>query len=489
MGTRGSRSAQYRGLAPSLRESGLRECEGRVRREDPPARVPRSEPKASEAEMGTQVWPEAGLPADARRIVVARAVRGLADGCVSVLLPAHLLAIGLDAFAVGLVATATLLGSALATLAVGFGAARLPTRGVLLAGSVLMAATGVGFASITALAPLLVVAFVGTLNPSSGDVSFFLPVEHALLARLVPESRRTSTFARYATAGALAGALGALAAGLPDLLAELGIASRATTLRAGFGLYGLAALALAALYQGLRLPPDTRSPIPDPTSEPRPVQRAASGARSAGEARAESAGQAERSGGLRESRGRVLGLAALFSIDAFGGGLVVQSLLALFLFRRFGLSLGDASLLFFATGLGSALSQLAAPALARRIGLVRTMVLPHLVANACLAAVPFATSLPLALALLGLRSLLSTLDVPARSAYVMSIVTPPERPAAASVTSVPRSLASAAAPVLAGWLRARATFGWPLLLAGLLKGGYDLLLLAAFGRVRPRDEV
>jgi len=396
------------------------------------------------------------LPAGARRIVVARAVRGLADGCVSVLLPAHLLALGLDAFAVGLVATATLLGSALETLAVGFLASRLPARGVLLAAAVLMAATGVGFAGLSALVPLLVVAFLGTLNPSSGDVSLFLPVEHALLARLVPEARRTAAFARYATAGALAAALGALAAGLPDLLSALGLASRTATLRAGFGLYVLAALALAALYQGLRIPPEPPSTRP--------------------------------AAPLGVSRRRVLGLAALFSVDAFGGGLVVQSLLALWLFQRFGLSLGDASLLFFATGLCSALSQLAAPALARRIGLVRTMVLPHLVANACLAAVPFAGSLPLALGLLGLRSLLSQLDVPARGAYVMSIVTPPERPAAASVTAVPRSLAAAAGPVLAGLLLAGTSFGWPLLLAGLLKGGYDLALLAAFGRVRPRDE-
>ena len=403
-------------------------------------------------------WQQRGLPPGARRIVIARALRGLADGCVSVLLPAHLLALGFDAFAVGAIATATLLGSALTTLAIGLGAGRLPPRGVLLAGAVLMAATGVGFAGLREFAPLLVVAFLGTLNPSAGDVSLFLPIEHALLARLAPESRRTALFARYATAGALAAALGALAAGLPDLLAELGVAPRATLLRAGFGVYVLAALGLAALYQGLRMPPD-RTPAAE-AAHP----------------------------GLGPSRGRVLALAALFSVDAFGGGLVVQSLLALWLFQRFGLSLGDASLLFFVTGLGAALSQLAAPALARRIGLVRTMVFPHLVANACLVALPFAASLPLAIALLGLRSLLSSLDVPARSAYVMAIVTPPERAAAASVTAVPRSLAAAAGPALAGFLLAGASFGWPLLLAGLLKAGYDLGLLAAFGRVRPRGE-
>lgn len=395
----------------------------------------------------------AALPPHTRRIVVARAVRGFADGAVSVLLPAHLLALGHGAFAVGAISTATLVGSALLTLAIGLGARRLPVRGALLAGALLMAGTGVGFAGLRDFAPLLVVAFVGTLNPSSGDVSLFLPLEHALLARLAPEARRIDVFARYATAGALAAALGALAAGLPDLLAWLELVPRAAGIRAGFGLYVLAGLALAALYQGLRLPPE---PVGTAPSAP-----------------------------LGPSRGRVLGLALLFSLDAFGGGLVVQSLLALWLFQRFGLSLGDASLLFFVTGLGAAFSQLAAPALARRIGLLRTMVLPHFVANACLVAVPFAPSLPLALLLLVARSLLSSLDVPARSAYVMAIVTPPERAAAAGVTNVPRSLAAAAGPALAGWLLAGTSFGWPLLIAGLLKGGYDLVLYAFFRPVRP----
>jgi MFS family permease len=398
-----------------------------------------------------------GLPPDARRIVAARAIRGLADGCVSVLLPAHLLALGHGPEAVGWIASATLLGSALLTLAVGFGAARLPLRGALLAATVLMAATGVGFAGLRDLAPLLLVAFVGTLNPHAGDVSVFLPLEHALLARLAPEAGRTTLFARYATAGALAMALGALAAGLPDLLARLGWLPHAAGLRAGFGLYVLAALASAALYQGLRLP-----------AEPAGAPAAA----------------------LGPSRRRLLALAALFSLDAFGGGLVVQSLLALWLFGRFEVSLGVASLVFFASGLLGALAQLGAPALARRIGLVPTMVFPHLVANACLAGLAFAPNLGVALALLGVRSLLSTFDVPARSAYVMSVVTPAERAAAASVTSVPRSLAGAAGPALAGWLFAASSFAWPLLLAGLLKGAYDLALLAAFGRARahgPRD--
>jgi predicted MFS family arabinose efflux permease len=181
-------------------------------------------------------------------------------------------------------------------------------------------------------------------------------------------------------------------------------------------------------------------------------------------------------------------LAALFSLDAFGGGLVVQSLLALWLYQRFELSLAQAGTIFFWTGLLSAGSYLVAVRIARRIGLVNTMVFTHLPANACLVAIPFVPDLHWALALFMVRAALSQMDVPTRSSYVMAIVTPAERPAAASVTSVPRSLAAAAGPALAGWMFAQSPFGWPLVVAGALKIAYDLMLLAAFYRIRPPEE-
>jgi predicted MFS family arabinose efflux permease len=184
----------------------------------------------------------------------------------------------------------------------------------------------------------------------------------------------------------------------------------------------------------------------------------------------------------------VLTLAALFSLDAFAGGLVVQSLLALWLFERFGLSLATAGAIFFWTGVLSALSYFAAAWIAERIGLINTMVFTHLPANLCLALVPFAPSLPLAIALLLVRSALSQMDVPTRTSYVMAVVAPEERPAAASVTSVPRSLAAAASPTLAGAMLAASGFGWPLVLAGGLKAVYDLLLLVMFRNVRPPEE-
>jgi MFS family permease len=181
-------------------------------------------------------------------------------------------------------------------------------------------------------------------------------------------------------------------------------------------------------------------------------------------------------------------LAALFSLDSFGGGFFVQSLLALWLFEHFGLSLTAAGSLFFWSGLLSAFSYPVAVRLARRIGLVNTMVFTHLPSNVCLMLVPFAPTLGIAIALLLIRSTLSQMDVPARTSYVMAVVSPPERLAAASITSAPRSIAGAASPILAGYLLGLSSFGWPLMIGGGLNSLYDLLLLFMFRKVRPPEE-
>jgi MFS family permease len=389
--------------------------------------------------------------------VAARSLRGFADGLVSVVLAAHLTALGLSAGEIGAVATATLLGSAALTLAVGLGAGRVPPRRVLLAACALMAATGLGFAGLSSFAALLVLAFVGTLNPSSGDVSVFLPTEQAWLAGSVAAERRTALFARYNLLGALFGALGALASGVPEWVSvRLGVGAGAA-LRACFLAYAALALAQALLY--LRLP-GAAPPPPGP--------------------------QAARRAPLVRSRRVVLELTALFGLDSFGGGFVVQSLLALWLLRRFELSLAEAGTFFFATGLASAVSQMASPWLAARIGLVRTMVYTHLPANALLVAAAFMPTAGAALACLLARMLFSQLDVPARQALVMGLVPPEERAAAAGLTNVPRSLASALSPLLAGLLLERTSFGWPLVAGGLLKILYDGLLLWRFRSLEPQ---
>ncbi|MBX3607455.1 MAG: MFS transporter [Piscinibacter sp.] len=393
----------------------------------------------------------AGVDPAAAPLLVARALRAVGDGYMAVLLPAYLLAIGLDTLQVGIVSTATMLGSALATLAVGAWGHRFAGQRLLRGAALLMAATGLGFALSTAYAPLLLVAFVGTLNPSAGDVSVFLPLEHARLAGAARGSARTALFARYSVLGALCAAVGALAAGLPDGLAGAGLFDRVNALRGMFVLYGLIGLVVFTLYR--------RAPV----------------AAAAPEAPAAPLGP---------SRAIVVRLAALFSVDAFAGGLVVNALLSLWLLQRFGLSLAQAGVYFFWAGLLSAASQFAAPKVAERIGLLNTMVFTHIPANVCLILAALAPSLPLALGLLFVRSALSQMDVPTRTAFVMAVVTPAERSAAASFTAVPRSLAAALSPTLSGALFAAGWIAAPLVACGALKIGYDLVLWRAMRRYR-----
>ena len=390
------------------------------------------------------------------RILAAKGLRAIGDGYVSILLPVYLLQLGCTPLQVGILASATLLGSGVLALAAGLYAHRFHYRSLLLAATLLMAATGLGFAFVGDFWPLLIIAFVGTLNPSSGDVSVFLPLEHSLMARFVTDRDRTAVFARYSLVGSIAAATGSLAAGLPGVIASQWGWPPREALQAMFVLYALTAVAIAAVYAGL-----PRAPAGEARVAPAPLTR---------------------------SRRRVFTLAALFSVDSFAGGLVVQSLMALWLFQRHGLSAAATGTIFFWTGLLSAASFLIAVRIARRIGLVNTMVFTHIPANVCLVCVPFADSLAVVMALLMVRALLSQMDVPTRSSYVMAIVLPEERPAAASITSVPRSLASAVSPFLAGWMLGASPFGWPLVAAGALKIAYDVALLTAFRKIRPPEE-
>ena len=390
------------------------------------------------------------------RILLAKALRGLGDGFVSLLLPLYLLDLGFSPLQVGVIATATLLGSGVLTLGVGLHAYRWHQRTLLLAASLLMAGTGLGFANVAGFWPLLVIAVVGTLNPSGGDVSVFLPLEHAVLSHSAGDKERTAIFARYSLVGTLAAGVGSLGAALPAIVAHAAGISMRASLQWMFVLYAVLGLLVALVYRGLPRRGTTDAPV---VAAP-----------------------------LREARKRIIVLAALFSLDAFGGGFVVQSMVALWLYQRFGMSLEVTGVIFFWTGMLTAVSYLVAVRIAKRIGLVNTMVFTHLPSSVCLILIPLVPDVSYAIALLLIRSALSQMDVPTRSSYVMAIVPPAERPAAASMTSVPRSLASAASPVLAGYLLSVSTFGWPLIVAGGLKIVYDLLLLAFFRKVRPPEE-
>jgi MFS family permease len=398
-----------------------------------------------------------GLTGDVRRLLAGKGVRAFADGAVAIILPTYLLQLGYSPFEIGIVITSTLLGSALATLAVGFLAHHYSRRWLLWVACVLMAATGIGFALTHQYWPILVIAFLGTLNPSSGDVSLFLPIEQTMLAETTKSSQRTAVFARYSLAGTLMGAVGTLAASLPSVVERQFGLSSLTALQLAFWGYG--AIGLFALLLYWPLSPSVEAM---PADAPKTV--------------------------LSKSRGIVLGLAALFSLDAFAGGFAVQSLLTLWLYEAYHLSTATAAAILFWAGICTAISVLLSVPLAERFGLINTMVFTHLPANAFLILVPFAPNLTIAISLLLARSALSQMDVPARTSYVMAVVTPAERPAAASLTAVPRSLATALSPVIAGYLLTISTFGWPLIICGGLKAIYDLLLLWRFRRVNPEHD-
>jgi len=372
--------------------------------------------------------------ADVVSLYAARAARGFGDGFAAIILPAYLLEIGFNPFQIGVVATAALLGSAATTLVV----------------------TGIAIPSVQHLAFIAVVAFIGTINPTTGDIGVHVPLEQAALAHRASDKERTHVFARYSLIGALSIAGGALAAGAPDLLVSFG-AGKIGALQAMF--YAYAALGLVGAWFYSRLP------------------RA--------EVKEETAPQAT---ALGPSRRTVYKLAALFSLDSFAGGFTVQSLMALWLFERFDLSLAAASAFFFWSNVLTAFSYPVAARLGRRFGLVNTMVFTHIPSSVCLILAAFSPNLTVVLALLLVRSALSQMDVPTRTSYVMAVVTPAERTAAASMTAVPRSLASAVSPALSGALLSTAFAGLPLIICGVLKIVYDLSLLFSFRHIKPPEE-
>jgi len=400
------------------------------------------------------------LPADnahdAAILIAARGSRGLIDGLVATILPTYLVLLGFSSTRIGAVITAMLLGSAAMTLALGFIGYRMDPTTLFRFAALLMVLTGVGFIYFDTFWPIMIVGLFGTLNPSSGDVSIFLPMEQSRLSSTTSDANRTALFARYTLVGFVAAALGSLFAGGPEWLAQSTIVSEAVAYRLVFVIYGFLGIVIYVLYSRLHEVPKTSS-----AHQPQP---------------------------LGESRKKVMHLAVLFSLDSFGGGFVIQALVVLWLQRKFDLSLVVAGTIFFWTGLLSGLSGLVAVRIAQRVGLIRTMVLTHIPANIFLITAVFMPNVWLAVVFLVARSALSQMDVPTRTSYVMSIVSPGERAAAASITNVPRSLAGALPPLAAGWMLDHTTFGWPLLIGGATKIVYDLLLLRNFRHVRPPEE-
>ena len=400
---------------------------------------------------------------DARLIVTARALRSYAYGMLAVALGIALSAEGFSPAAIGALITVSLVGDFCGTYLIGVFADRWGRRRTLVALALVLALTGVIFGLVHAYPLLFVAAFFGTLGTTGSETAPFLPIEQAMLPQIAAPERRTDLFARYNLIASFALALGALTAGLPDLLAQRGLPLVAGV-RILFGIYVLCGLGAALLASRLSSS----------------VEALASGGGA-------SPGSWHRLvPPLGRSRVIVLRLAALFSVDALAGGLIVQSLMALFFHLRYGVPLAPLAALFFAANTLSALSFLAAARLARRFGLLNTMVFSHLPSNLLLALVPLMPTFVLAAVVLLVRQLLSQMDVPTRQAYTMALVAPGEQTAAASVTSLARSAGSAASPVVSGVLLQGPllVFGLPFVAAGALKAAYDLTLWRLFRNVK-----
>ena len=383
-------------------------------------------------------------------------LRSLAYGFLSVILGLYLDAIGLSPTAIGWVFTAALAGGAVMTIIITAIADSFGRKSLLIVGALLMALAGWAFAVSDNPILLMLAAIFGTISPSGKEVGPFLSLEQAILPQATSDQNRPAVFSAYNLVGSFAGALGALTVSLPSLFPLTAIAGYKFLI---WG-YVASALLLAALFTLL-------SPAVEATKNIQPTERKV---------------------GLRKSRAIVARLAGLFALDAFAGAFIVQSIVAYWFFLRYQTDLNALGGIFFGTNILAALSFLAAPAIARRFGLLNTMVFTHLPSNILLLLVPLMPNVDWAVAVLLLRHLLSQMDVPTRQSYTMAVVDADERAASAGVLSVARNAGAAVAPLFTGAILAVPALGLPFLLAGGIKIVYDLWIFAVFRHVKPPEE-
>jgi MFS family permease len=400
-------------------------------------------------------------PPDVRRLFLTRGVRLFAYGALSVILVVYLTSLGLSTAQVGTLLTLTLAGDTAVSLWLTTRADRLGRRRMLVVGAILMAAAGLAFAATRNFLLLTIAGTIGVISPSGNEVGPFLPIEQAALSQVVPGTERTRVFAWYTLAGSFATALGSLAGGVLSHGLQRADFTAPASYRIIVLVYAALGMLLAAIFSRLSSVVEVATPAS--------AERTASG--------------------LGRSRAIVLKLSGLFGLDAFAGGFVVQSFAAYWFYLRFGVNPAALGTIFFGANVFAGISALLASRLAARFGLVRTMVFTHLPSNILLILVPLMPNLPLAVLVLLLRFSISQMDVPTRQSYVMAVVRPDERSAAAGVTGVARTTGAALAPVFAGWMLARPEWtSTPFILAGVLKIVYDVLLYRAFVGVRPMEE-
>ncbi len=402
--------------------------------------------------------------ADTRRDVIllfsARSLRLFAYGALSVVLALYLHQVGLSGGGIGLLFTLTLFGDAGISLWITTTADRIGRKRMLLLGAGLMILAGIVFSITEDPALLILAGIIGVISPSGNEIGPFLSLEQAALSQLLPSEKRTRSFAWYNLAGSLASALGALAAGFASKTLMHGGFSEAASYRAV--IYGYAAIGCGLLMLFLFLSPAVEADAPAADTTARVL-------------------------GLHKSRGVVMKLSGLFSLDAFAGGFVIQSMVAYWFHIKFNADPALLGSIFFGANIFAGVSGLLAASIANRIGLINTMVFTHIPSNVLLCLVPLMPNLALAITVLLLRFSISQMDVPTRQSYTMAVVEPDERSAASGVTTIARSIGAAVSPSLAGVLLASpALIGAPFLISGGLKIVYDLLLYRNFRKTEVR---
>jgi MFS family permease len=407
------------------------------------------------------------LSSDARLLFATRFIRLFAYGSLSVVLVFYLVGVGISEAHTGTLLTLTLAGDTFISLFLTTQADRIGRRTTLIVGGALMIAAGLVFAATGNFWLLLVAGTIGVISPSGNEVGPFLSIEQAALSQIVADRERTNVFAWYTLAGSLATALGALAGGVATrVLQQLG-STPVNSYRGVVVLYAALGGVLIVLFSRLSRAAEAPTAGPDNPSRATPADWS----------------------GLNRSRGVVAKLSALFALDAFGGGFVIQSFAAYWFYLRYGVKPEALGVIFFVANILAGLSALLASRLAARFGLVNTMVFTHLPSNVLLILVPLMPNLPLAVVMLLIRFSISQMDVPTRQSYTMAVVSPGERSAAAGITGVARTTGAAVSPQFVGLMfQQPALINLPFFLAGGLKIVYDLLLYKAFVTVRPPEE-
>ncbi len=406
------------------------------------------------------------LDHDSRLLFGTRSFRLFSYGFLSVVLMIYLAGLGLSEAQIGILFTLTLIGDTVISLWITTSADRLGRRRMLIIGSLLMVLAGGLFAVTDNFLLLLAAATIGVISPSGYEVGPFLSIEQSALSQVVPGSQRTQVFAWYNLIGSFATALGALfGGGLTQFLQKAGMTPLGSQ-RIIVAAYATAGLVLAFLFT-----------------------RLSGGIEVAGANMQQGSSEVKRLLGLHRSRGVVFRLSALFSLDAFAGGFVLQSIVAYWFYVRFHVQPGLLGAIFFGANILAGLSSLMAAHVASRIGLIKTMVYTHIPSNVLLMLVPLMPTLPLAITMLLLRFSISQMDVPTRQSYTMAVVSPDERSAAAGITGIARTTGASLAPAITGPLLAQAALlNLPFFLAGGLKIVYDLLLYRSFRRIKPPEE-